>query len=42
MRGGLVQEDSHGVTNDEPKETTLFALLNVTLATAFATGTSFC
>ena len=34
--------NAQGLTNEEPKETTLLALLNATLATAFATGMPFC
>lgn len=33
--------DAQGCTNEDPKETTLLALLNATLATAFATGMPF-
>ena len=35
------RHDAQGLTNEDPKETTLLALLNATLATAFATGTPF-
>ena len=34
--------DAQGLTNEDPKETTLLALLNATFATAFAIGMSFC
>ena len=34
--------NAQGFTNEDPKETTLLALLNATLATAFATGMPFC
>ena len=41
-KGRMVRRDAQGSTNEDPKETTLLALLNATLATAFATGTPFC
>ncbi len=36
------RHDAQGFTNEDPKETTLLALLNATFATAFATGMPFC
>ena len=36
-----MRADVLGFTNDDPNETTLFALLKATFATAFATGTPF-
>ena len=38
----ITGHDVQGLTNEDPKETTLLALLNATLATAFATGIPFC
>ena len=35
-------KNAQGFTNEEPKETTLLALLKATFATAFATGIPFC
>ena len=38
----MAGHDAQGLTNEDPKETTLLALLNATFATALATGIPFC
>ena len=41
MREQGAEHSSQGTMKDDPNETTLFAMLNATLATAFATGMPF-